>query len=84
MERNSTDSLLAFLLGAAAGALAGILMAPRSGAETREQLADWLKEGREKTRDFIDKEKDTLRHKKEQISSAIEAAQKAYREAGEA
>jgi gas vesicle protein len=80
MERNTTDSLLAFLLGAVAGAIAGVLMAPRSGAETREQLADWLKEKREKTRELIEKGKEEISHKSEAVGAAIDAAKRTYRE----
>lgn len=82
-EGRSTDSLLAFLLGAVAGAAAGVLLAPRSGRETREVLSDWLEQGRERTRDFLDKEREVLHHKKGQLSSAIQAAKEAYREAGQ-
>lgn len=79
-ERSSTDALLAFLLGAAAGAVAGVLLAPRSGEETRERLKDWLEEKREKTQEFLEKEREHLRHKKDQVSTAFDAAKKAYRD----
>jgi gas vesicle protein len=38
---------VAFLVGAAAGAVAGVLLAPRSGSETRRKMGDWLKKRRE-------------------------------------
>ena len=78
-EERSSDTLMAFLLGAAAGAVAGLLLAPRSGEETRERVRDWMEDTREKTRDIIEKERETLHHKKEQMTSAFDAAKKAYR-----
>ena len=38
---------VAFIVGAAAGAAIGILLAPRSGEETRQKMGDWLKKRRE-------------------------------------
>lgn len=40
MSDHRTDSLLAFLLGAAVGAGVALLLAPQSGEETRKQIAD--------------------------------------------
>ncbi|MFI5363435.1 MAG: YtxH domain-containing protein [Elusimicrobiota bacterium] len=38
---------VAFIVGAAAGAAAGILLAPESGEQTRRKMGDWLKKRRE-------------------------------------
>ena len=49
-SRKSTSTgsvLIAFAAGAAAGAIAGILLAPRKGRETREQLAATARSARE-------------------------------------
>ncbi len=37
---NSDRTLLAFLVGATAGAMAGLLLAPTSGKETRKKISD--------------------------------------------
>ena len=37
---NNEKVIISFLVGAAAGALAGLLLAPASGDETREKLKD--------------------------------------------
>ena len=51
--------LAGFTIGAALGAITGILLAPKSGEETREMLSDTAKEVLEKTdekvRDIQDK-----------------------------
>ncbi|MBI4349676.1 MAG: YtxH domain-containing protein [Elusimicrobia bacterium] len=80
MADNSGDSLVAFLLGGVAGAVAGLLLAPRSGAETREQLADWLEANREKTKEFLEHGRETLHEKSGKVAAAWEAGKKAYRE----
>ena len=52
------NTTLAFLAGALAGGVAALLMAPRSGRETREQLQETTREaldqGREKVGDAAD------------------------------
>jgi gas vesicle protein len=77
---DDNKGLLYFLAGAAAGATLGILFAPRSGEETREQLADWVKERREKGADLLHRVKDESLAKKEAIVAAAKAAKDAYRE----
>ncbi len=78
-DNNSGENILAFLIGGIVGGALGILLAPRRGSETREAITDWLEEKREKTKDFVREERDSLKHKKEQIESAWEAGKKAYR-----
>ncbi len=54
--------LLALVVGAAAGAIAGVLLAPEDGAKTREKLAKKArkmeKKVREKAKDFKEKAKE--------------------------
>lgn len=79
-ENNSGEGVLAFLIGGALGVAAGLLLAPRSGAETRERLADWLEENREKTNEALEHAREAVGEKKEKIAAAWEAGKKAYRE----
>lgn len=81
-DNNGGESILAFLVGGIVGGALGVLLAPRKGSETRELITDWLEEKREKTKEFVREERDTLAHKKEQIEAAWEAGKKAYRETG--
>lgn len=79
-DRDSGHGLFYFLAGAAVGAVAGILLAPKSGEETREQLTEWMKERREKGAELLHKVKDESLIKKEAIAAAARAAKDAYRE----
>lgn len=54
MSKKSTNSLLAFLTGAAAGALLGILFAPDTGANTRDKLSFKLDKYKKMLEDLID------------------------------
>ena len=54
MSKKSGNTLLAFLLGAAAGTLIGILYAPDKGTNTREKLSFQLDKYREMLQELID------------------------------
>lgn len=57
-DKNALIYLLAgFGLGALIGAVAGLLFAPKSGDETREELAGKLKELKGKTEDWISEQR---------------------------
>jgi gas vesicle protein len=83
-----------FLAGLGFGALMGVLYAPRSGRETREAIRNTAQEGgeylknrgrdaRETVSQWVDRGKDVVSQKKDQISAAIDATRQAYREATE-
>ena len=50
----TTDNLLSFLAGAAAGSILGILYAPDKGTNTRERLAFKLEKYREKLQELLE------------------------------
>ncbi len=83
--------LVAFLFGAVVGAGLALLLAPRTGKETRELLkekseefAKRAKEGmgdsRERTEDFIQKGREFIEAQSERLVSAFEAGKEAMRE----
>jgi gas vesicle protein len=54
MSRRSGSTLLAFLMGAAAGVILGVLYAPDKGSNTREKLSFQLDKYRKLLADLID------------------------------
>jgi gas vesicle protein len=81
-----------FLIGLGIGSLVGVLIAPKSGAETRSYIAKKTSEGneaaRKKIREMRDSAEDTVEHGKKiivqtegRIASAIEAGLEAYNRA---
>jgi gas vesicle protein len=91
-DRDNSNSFLWFVAGLGFGALMGVLYAPRSGRDTRDALLNTAQEGseylknrgkeaRETVSQWVDRGKDVVSQKKEQISSAIDATRQAYRDA---
>ena len=88
MDKNGLSS---FLLGLGVGVGIGMLLAPKSGQETREFLrnkagegADYVKQRgsdiRNTASEWVDKGKDAIGRQKDHISDAMEAGRQAYRE----
>ena len=61
--------LAGFIVGGAVGAIAGLLLAPKSGEETREMLAKTSSE-------IYDKTEDSLKEIKEKAEDVVEDLQK--------
>jgi gas vesicle protein len=90
-ESGTGEKALFFVLGAFVGATTALLLAPRTGFETRQLIASKAKEsadfvasrGRtmaEKTSGYVDRGKEILQQQRDQLSAAIEAGKQAYRE----
>jgi gas vesicle protein len=83
-----------FLAGLGLGALLGVLYAPKSGRETREDLLRSAEEGREYVNNrarqaraqadqWVDRGREVLQKQKDQFTAAVEAGRQAYRDATE-
>ena len=89
MDKNGLSS---FLLGLGVGIGIGMLLAPKSGQETREFIknkagegTDYLKqrssEFRQTASDWVDKGREALGRQRDNLADALEAGKQAYREA---
>jgi len=73
--------LLAFMLGAVAGAAVALLYTPVTGRETREFLGEKAREGRDRAADAAAKGRDYLNQGRETLSNAIDRGREAYQQA---
>jgi gas vesicle protein len=89
MDKNGFSS---FLLGLGVGVGIGMLLAPKSGSETRQLIKDKAGEGSEYLKQqgtqlkqsaggLVDKGRDVLGRQKETLADALEAGKQAYRDA---
>jgi len=86
------DSKLSFFfLGLGLGVAAGVLFAPKSGAETRDFLLSKATESaeiakrraqelREQATETLERGKSTVQRHKESLSAAVDAGRQAYRD----
>ena len=92
MADNDGGGILWFLAWLGIGAALGILYAPKTGEESRQQIRDAAEQGRdvvkqrarqarEQAGTWADKGRDYLNSQKDQIRSAYEAGRQAYQEA---
>jgi len=73
--------LLAFLVGAVAGAAVALLYAPAAGRETREFLGEKAREGRDRAAEAAAKGRDYLNQGRDTVANAIERGREAYQQA---
>ena len=78
-----------FLMGLGIGSAVAILLAPKSGQETRQYIADKTREANDFTRqkareikiraeDAVERSKETIAQTKDQIATAIEVGRDTY------
>lgn len=85
----ASSMFLSFLLGGLVGAGIALLMAPKSGRETRQRIRDFADDVREKAENYaeqakgkftstVEKGKGFVQNQKSIIGSAVEAGKEAY------
>jgi gas vesicle protein len=92
MSDRDGSGFLWFLAGLGIGAAVGVLYAPKSGDELRQQIREVAEDGRNTVKErarqardqagtWTEKGRDYLNQQRDQIRSAYEAGRQAYREA---
>jgi gas vesicle protein len=80
-DRGAGGVLVAFVLGAIAGAAVALLVAPATGEETRRKLSEKAREGRDKAAEAARKGGEFLRNQREGLTSAFERGKEAFDQA---
>ena len=80
-ERGAGGVMVAFMLGAIAGAAVALLVAPASGEETRRKLGEKAREGRDKASEAARQGREFLRNQREGLSTAFERGKEAFEQA---
>ncbi len=81
MSNNNNSAvpvLMAFVLGAAAGAAVALLYAPATGEETRQRLKDKARDGRDKAEAVARDGREFLKRQRENIGAAVERGKEAF------
>ena len=90
-ESATVEKALYFVLGAFVGAATALLLAPKTGEETRRLIVSKAREGADlvsargrevadRTSGYIDKGKELLQQQRDQLAAALEAGKQAYRD----
>lgn len=86
-DNNGGSVMLAFVLGAVAGAAVALLFAPASGEETRDYLGKRAREGRDRARDAArdatEQGREFYQRNRDSVTSAIERGREAFQAARE-
>jgi gas vesicle protein len=80
-DRGAGGVMVAFMLGAIAGAAVALLVAPATGEETRRKLGERAREGRDKASEAARQSREFLRNQREGISTAFERGKDAFDQA---
>lgn len=84
-RENRVGTILSFALGAAAGAITALLLAPKSGAELRGEIAEGVSAGvnqvRSSGKDLKHRAQKLVNSAKARVEDAVDAGQVAYDQA---
>ena len=81
MAKDGTSSgtvLIAFAMGALAGAAVALLYAPATGDETRRKIAEKAREGRERAEAAARGGREAFRRHRETLTEAIDRGREAF------
>jgi gas vesicle protein len=73
--------LVAFALGAIAGAAIALLYAPASGEETRRKIGEKAREGRDKVETLAREGREFLQGQRDNVTAAVERGRESFEQA---
>lgn len=80
-DNHSGAVMMAFLVGALAGAAIALLFAPAAGEETREFIGQKAREGRARAKEAVDQGREYYQRQRETIASAVDRGREAFQQA---
>ena len=81
MNRETSNVLLGFLVGAVAGGVAALLFAPAAGKETRQKIADGLGKAKDRVCDEYEHAREYAKSQKEALKEGFHEGKEAYKRA---
>ena len=78
MKKETSNVLVAFLVGAVAGSVVALLLAPASGADTRKKLKEGLRNTKDKALDGLENAKHYAEMHKDALKEAYQEGKEAY------
>ena len=82
-DSNGSSVMMAFVVGALAGAAVALLFAPASGEETREYLGKKAREGKDKAREAVDQRREYYDRQRDNLVTAVDRGRDAFQQARE-
>ncbi len=73
--------LVAFAVGAIAGAAVALLFAPATGEETRKKLAEKAREGRERAESVAREGREYFQRQRDNLTAAVDRGREAFDQA---
>jgi gas vesicle protein len=73
--------LVAFAIGAVAGAAVALLFAPATGEETRKKLAEKAKEGRDRAESMAREGREYFNRQRDNLTTAVDRGREAFDQA---
>ncbi len=77
-DHSAGSVLMAFVLGAVAGAVVALLYAPATGEVTREKIARKAREGRDKAESVAREGREFIARQRENLGAAVERGRETF------